>query len=155
MEPWEASSRLHGSSRWASVAVRAGHDLLPRSQCYLPSALRFAEGGEFAPVEVEVGQDEVAAGEEEEGEGEGILRHVEKGRDRVEDAGEDEVEGEDVGADHPLAVNLDLAVAGGEEGARVQRSQRVAVTPLAKKRLGRASCCKMSAVGAEMAMEMT
>jgi hypothetical protein len=81
------------------------------------SALRFAGGGEFAPVEVEVGQEEIAAAEEEEGEGEGVVRHVEEGGDGIKDAGEDEVEGEDVGANHPLAVDLDLAVAGGEESS--------------------------------------
>ena len=72
--------------------------------------------GKFSPVEVDVGEEEIADGEEHEVEGEGSRGHVEIARDGIGDAGDDEVQGEDVGADHPLAVDLDLAVAGSEEG---------------------------------------
>src|SRR5271168_1094272 len=76
---------------------------------------RFSAGGEFAPVEVDVGEEEIADGEEEKVEGEGGRGHVEVARDRIGDTGDEEVQGEDVGADHPLAMRGELAVAGGDE----------------------------------------
>ena len=75
----------------------------------------FAAGGEFAPVEVDVGEEEIADGDEHQIQGKRALGHVEVARDRVWDAGDEEVQGEDVGANHPLAMRDDLAVAGGEE----------------------------------------
>jgi hypothetical protein len=81
--------------------------------------------GEFAPVEVDVGEEEVADRDEEKIEREGGLGHVEVGGDGVGNPGEDEVESEDVGADHPLTVGDELAVAGGEEGGeRAQEPDR-------------------------------
>jgi hypothetical protein len=85
-----------------------GHLPLLRRRC-------FAAGGEFAPVEVDVGEEEIADGEEEKVESEGGRGHGEVARDRIGDAGDEEVQGEDVGADHPLAMRGELAVAGGEE----------------------------------------
>ena len=75
----------------------------------------FAAGGEFAPVEVDVGEEEIADREEEKVEGEGGRGHVEVARDGIGDAGDEEVQGEDVGADHPLTMRGELAVAGGDE----------------------------------------
>lgn len=75
-------------------------------------------GGEFAPVEVEVGEKQVGTGEGEEHEAEVIVGHVPVGGDGVEDASEDEVEGEHVGTDHPLAMDDKLPVARGEEGGQ-------------------------------------
>lgn len=75
----------------------------------------FAAGGEFAPVEVDVGEEEIADEEEEEVESEGGRGYVEVAWDRIRDARDDEVQGEDVGADHPLAMRGELAVAGGNE----------------------------------------
>jgi hypothetical protein len=76
----------------------------------------FAAGGQLSPVEVDVGEEEIADGEEEEFEGKGGLGHVEVLRNWIGDADDDEVQGEDVGADHPLAMGGELAVAGGDEG---------------------------------------
>ena len=81
-------------------------DSLLRGRC-------FATGSEFAPVEVDVGEEEIADGEEEEVEGKGRRGHREVARDRIGDPGDEEVQGEDVGANHPLAMRDDLAVAGG------------------------------------------
>ena len=75
----------------------------------------FAAGGEFAPAEVDVGEEEIADRDEEEFQGEGGRRHGGVARDGVGDANDEEVQGEDVGADHPLAMRGELAVAGGEE----------------------------------------
>ncbi len=44
-------------------------------------------GGEFAPVEVEIGEKQVGGGEGEEHEAEGVVGHVAEGGDGVEDAG--------------------------------------------------------------------
>ena len=72
--------------------------------------------GKFSPVEVDVGEEEIADGDEHQIQGKRALGHVEVARDRVRDAGYEEVQGEDVGADHPLAVRGELTVAGGDEG---------------------------------------
>ena len=72
--------------------------------------------GKFSPVEVYVGEEEIADGDEHQIQGKRALGHVEVARDRVGDAGDEEVQGEDVGADHPLAVRCELTVAGGDEG---------------------------------------
>ena len=74
-----------------------------------------AASGKFAPVEGDFGDKEIEGGEEGQSEGETGLGHIEVGGQEIEEAGEDEVEGEDIGANHPLAVDLDLAVASGEE----------------------------------------
>jgi len=87
----------------------------------LSRGLCFAAGGEFAPVEVDVGEEEIADGEEEEVESEGSRGHGEVARDRIGDAGDEEVQGEDVGADHPLTMRGELAVAGGEECGGTRR----------------------------------
>src|SRR5215472_15532526 len=72
--------------------------------------------GEFAVVVDEVAADEhedadVGVPPAELGGGE-----VEEGGPEVEQAVDDEGEGDGVGADHPLAVHGDLAVARGEKG---------------------------------------
>ncbi len=88
--------------------------------------------GKFSPVEVDVGEEEIADGDEHQIQGKRALGHVEVARDRVWDAGDEEVQGEDVGADHPLAVRGELTVAAVMKAARVQRNQTVDMTELAK-----------------------
>lgn len=74
--------------------------------------------GKFAPVEVEVGQEKVEAGEHQEHKGEVGIGYVVEGGDGAGDAGDDEVEREDVGADHPLAMGDELPVARGDESSQ-------------------------------------
>ena len=73
--------------------------------------------GELVPVEGDVGEDEGAEeGVEEDDADEGGVAHGEPGWDEVQNAQTDEREGDGVGADHPLPVLGDVAVARGEEG---------------------------------------
>src|SRR5580698_8596601 len=81
----------------------------------------FVEGsgavlGEFARVEGEVAADEHEDADVGIPPGELIGREIEETRPEVEYAIGDEGEGDGVGADHPLAVDGDVAVARGDEG---------------------------------------
>ena len=72
--------------------------------------------GEFAVVEGEVAADEHEDADVGIPPGELAGGEVEEAGPEVEDAVGDEGEGDGVGADHPLAVDGDVAVARGDEG---------------------------------------
>jgi hypothetical protein len=101
---------------WGVVFVNAGELLCASAHGLRVMRGYFTAGGEFVPVEVDVGEEEIADREEEEIESEGGRGHVEVARDGIGDAGDEEVQSEDVGAGHPLAMRGELAVAGGDEG---------------------------------------
>src|SRR5580658_2628210 len=81
----------------------------------------FPEGSDAAVSELAGVEGEVAADEHDDADvgvppGELIGREIEETRPEVEYAIGDEGEGDGVGADHPLAVDGDVAVARGDEG---------------------------------------
>ena len=70
--------------------------------------------GEFAPTEVEVGQDERDCDQHEEEDDERAVGEANESRNG--EARGDEDKGEGVRADHPLAMDGDVVVARGDEG---------------------------------------
>ena len=77
-----------------------------------------ATGGEFAPVEAEIHDQQRGQGEGDHADsGEDIAQVAPVTRPQVEHAAGDEGKGDRVGSGHPLAVDGDLTVARGDESS--------------------------------------
>ncbi len=86
-----------------------------------------ATGGELAPIQCEVGNEDSHEGDQDGGDcAAGDIEMI-PCRYRLQDTCADKGEGEGVGADHPLAVLLDVAVARGEEGGSSGKEPRSAL----------------------------